>query len=174
MKTKIICLVGESGSGKTFIADYLEKEFDIPMILSRTTRPRRTPDEGGHLFVTDNEFDMYSKESMIAFTVFGAYRYCCLFSDVTDPVMSYVIDEYGLKYLRDNFSDWFDIFSVRVYMADHIRETLVSEERMLRDEGKFTMGEENFDYFLDTSSFEENPRRIAKLVIRMYQKFNEA
>lgn len=173
MKTKIICIIGPSGSGKTFIANFLEEEYQIPMILSRTTRPKRTPDEVGHMFVTDNEFDTYDPDFMIAFTEWSGYRYCSMFSDVTAPVTSYVIDERGLKYLRENFSEYFDIFAVRIEMDIGVRKKLVGAERMMRDEGKFTMGEDDFDYFLDTSSFKDNPRKIAKLVIRMFQKFDD-
>lgn len=173
MKTKIICIIGESGSGKTHIANHLEDEYGIPMIESRTTRPPRHEGERGHMFVTEAEFDTYEKGWMIAYTKFGEYKYCCLHIDVVGPVTSYVIDEYGLKYLREQFSDVYDIFSVRVSMADPKREELVGEERMLRDEGKFTMGDEEFDYFLDNTSFKETPHKIAKMLVRLYQKFSD-
>jgi len=172
MKKKIICIVGPSGSGKTFMANLIEDEYGIQMIESRTTRPPRHEGERGHTFVSDEEFDTYKKEWMIAYTKFGDYRYACLHSDITDPVMTYVIDEFGLSYLRENFSHLYDIFAVRVYMNDELRKELIGEERMMRDEGKFTMGDDEFDYFLDTSNFESNPFKITKMLLRMYQKFD--
>jgi guanylate kinase len=174
MKTKIIAIVGNSGVGKTYMANHLEEEYGIPMIESRTTRPPRHKGEKGHTFVTDAEFDTYEKDWMIAYTKFGDNRYCCLHSDIVAPVSTYVIDEFGLKYLRDNFSDLYDIFAVRLFMSDtNKHKTLVSEERMLRDEGKFTMGIEEFDYFIDTSLFEANERKYMKMLIRMYQHFDK-
>ena len=172
MKTKIICIVGKSGSGKTFIANYLEEEYGIPMIESRTTRPPRHDGEKGHNFVSDAEFDTYKDEWKIAYTKFGNYRYTCLHSDVIEPLSCYVIDEFGLMYLRGNFTDTYDLYAVRVSMDDRHRKLLVSEERMLRDEGKFTMGEDEFDYFIDNSSFKETPSKIDHMLINMYQHFD--
>jgi len=172
MKTKIICIVGPSGSGKTHMANHLEEEYGIKMIESRTTRPPRHEGEKGHTFVSDAEFDSYKDEWMIAYTKFGDYRYCCLHTDVTGPVMSYVIDEYGLKYLCEHFGDIYHIFSVRVFVDYEKRRSLVGEERVLRDDGKFTMGEDEFDFFIDNSSFGDYSHNIAKMLIRMYQKFD--
>jgi guanylate kinase len=155
------------------MASHLEKEYNIPMIQSRTTRPKRSEDENGHTFVTDEEFDTYRQEWMIAYTKWGDHRYCCLHSDVTDPTMSYVIDESGLDYLRKNFRHLYDIFAVRLYMPKEKRAMLVGEERVMRDEGKFEMSACEFDYFIDTTSFEKNPHKIAKMLIRVYQKFDD-
>ena len=172
MKSKIICLVGPSGSGKTYMATHLEEEYGIPQIQSRTTRPRRTPDETGHTFVTDEEFDTYEDSHMIAFTTFGGSRYCCLHKDVNAPTISYVIDEAGLKYLRENFSNIYSIFAVRLFMPEEKRKLLVGEERIMRDEGKFLMGIDDFDYFICTEDFSENERKICKMLIRCYQHFD--
>jgi guanylate kinase len=173
MKTKIICLVGPSGSGKTHMACRLENEYGIPQIQSRTTRPKRKPDEVGHTFVTEEEFDTYQESHMIAYTKFGEHRYCCLHRDLTEPVMTYVIDEDGLLYLRKNFSEMYDIFAVKLYMCDHKRASLVTEERMERDRGKFTLDDDAFDYFIDTTDFNDNDRKTCKMIIRMYQHFDK-
>ena len=57
MKDKIICIVGRSGSGKTTAAEYLEELYGLKSIQSYTTRPKRKPNETGHTFVTEDEFD---------------------------------------------------------------------------------------------------------------------
>ena len=171
-KPTIICIVGESGTGKSYIADMLDSYYDIPMIESRTTRPRRKPDEGGHLYVTDEEYNTYNPEEMIAYTTFGTERYCCLIQDIKPGMNTYVIDEDGLTYLRYHFSDRFNIFAVRVITPMHIREQKVDKERLARDEGRFLMGPEEFDYHICNSHDKSTSHKVTKLYLRIESKFN--
>jgi len=172
LKPIIICIVGESGSGKSFIAQILEDKYSIPMIESRTTRPPRFEGEPGHLYVSDKEFDTYKEEDKIAFTTFGKYRYCCLIDDVS-PYCSYVIDEDGLRYLREHFSSRFNIFSLRIFAYPSEREKRGTPDRIARDEGRFTMGHEDFDYILHNNyDTNETERKVAKMMLRVTQKFN--
>ena len=144
-KPMILCIVAESGAGKTMVADYIAEMYGWQLIESRTTRPRRTPDEGGHTFITDDEFDSYKMEDMIAYTTFGQYRYTCLTKDVHHRSL-YVIDEFGLYYLKTHFSDIYDIISLRLHRDKMKRIESVGEERVARDDGKFTMKDNEFDY----------------------------
>jgi hypothetical protein len=47
----------------------------------------------------------------------------------------YIIDESGLKYLIDNFSDDYNIIKWRIYRDENIRE--ISEDRINRDKNMF-------------------------------------
>lgn len=141
----ILCIVAESGSGKSMVSDYISEMYGWQLIESRTTRPPRTPNETGHTFVTDEEFDSYKMEDMIAYTTFGTARYCCLKKDVHHRSL-YVIDEFGLYYLKIHFSDVYDIISLRLHRDKMRRIESVGEERVARDEGKFTMRDTEFDY----------------------------
>jgi len=139
MKT-ILCVLGYSGSGKTLFSEYLCKKYNYNFIQSYTDRARRTPDEVGHTFVTKKEFSKFKKKDMIAFTKFGENRYCCLHEDVKDGTNVYVIDESGLNYLIDNFSEQYKIISIWVYRDLKLRQKTVNPERIARDEGMFTKG----------------------------------
>ena len=173
MKNKIICIVGESGSGKNWVANHLEEEYNIPQLISRTTRPKRHPDEKGYIFVSDKEFDRYQMDEMVAFTIFGDHRYACLFKDIPDKVdiMSFICDENGLTYLRQQHSDYFDIFAFRLFAAEYKRLILVGEERIERDNNMFLLPYHEFDYIIDNTTFEDTDRKICKMMIRIYQKF---
>lgn len=144
-KPTVIAIVGESGSGKSMIADYIKDTYGIHLIQSRTTRKKRDENDTGHLFVTNKEFDSYDKDDIIAITNFGGNMYCCLHSDVNQWANTYVIDEHGLNYLIDNYSDMYNIFSIRVIRPYERRVSGVGKERVDRDEGKFTMNPDAFD-----------------------------
>jgi guanylate kinase len=163
----IVCVIGESGTGKTHLASYLEDTYSVPLIESRTDRPPRTPDERGHTFVSHEEFSSYDQKDMIAYTRFGENRYCCLKQDVPDGISTYVIDEFGYEYLKSHFSDDFRIFGVRMFSADHLRKQHVTEERMARDEGKFNLGAEHFDYFIDNDYSEQMNNKYDALYKRI-------
>lgn len=141
----ILCIVGQSGSGKSTVSDYISDMYGWRLIESRTTRPPRTPDETGHTFVSEEEFDSYDKDEMIAYTTFGIAKYCCLKQDVHLRSL-YVIDEFGLCYLKYHFSDIYDIISLRLHRDELKRIASVGGERVARDKGKFTMKDNEFDY----------------------------
>lgn len=160
-KPVVLCVVGESGSGKSTLADYIETNFGVFIIQSYTTRPRRTPDETGHTFITEEQFDTFAEENMIAFTKFGDYRYCCLHSDVRSE-NTYVIDEKGLLYLQQNFADIYDIKTIRVTCNRVERIQRAGKERVDRDEGKFTMPRSLFDFVWETDAWREQSMRREK------------
>lgn len=143
-KPTVICIIGESGTGKTTVADFIRDNYTIPSIESRTTRAKRSEDESGHTFVSDEEFDSYKQEDMIAFTEFGGKRYCCLKKDVSIR-NTYVIDEAGYLYLCEHFGGEFNIFSIRIRRYIEERIKMVGQERVARDENKFNLGDYAFD-----------------------------
>lgn len=129
-KVKIIAILGKSGSGKSTLADIL-KDKGIPPVLSCTTRPKRSPDESHHVFLSDDEFDkIKSSGEFIAETVYGGYKYAGMLNTL-DPAFSYVIDEVGLNMLKKD--DRFDIFSVLVIAPEEDRKKRTTTERFERD-----------------------------------------
>jgi len=126
-KTKIIAIVGRSGSGKSTIADMLQKK-GIPPVVSYTTRPKRDKYDVHHKFVSDSEYDnIFDK---LAETVYGGYRYCGKLEGHHD-CYSYVIDEVGLKMLKDNSK--LDVYSVLVLSPQEVRQKRTTKERFNRD-----------------------------------------
>ena len=144
-RPKVLCIIGESGSGKTYMADYIEREYQIPMIRSYTDRPKRTPDEDGHTFLTKEEFDKIDENDMTAHTEWNGYRYCCCHYDVK-PKNSYVIDEKGYSMFRNRFKHRYNIKGVRVHRNEKLRTEAVGEERTNRDKGKFVLHNGEFDW----------------------------
>lgn len=127
---KIIAILGKSGSGKTTVAEMLAIYHGIQPISSCTTRPKRTPNETGHAFLTDVQYDAIPESQKIAETVYGGYRYCGVINDNFD-VYSYVIDEKGLQMLKKNSK--FDVTRVLVLSPEEHRKERTDEKRFLRD-----------------------------------------
>lgn len=145
-KPCIITIVGESGAGKSKAAEYLRQHYDINLIESYTDRPKRTPDEQGHTFLTQTEFTNLQGEQL-AYTKFGDFRYCCLVNDLMH-CNSYIIDENGLEMLKANWDDQFDIYSLRIHRPMFDRLHSVGDARVSRDEGRYNMKDSQFDFVI--------------------------
>ena len=169
MKKKIITITGESGTGKTEMVKYILNKYNIPMIESYTDRPKRTPDEIGHTFLTPQEYDEIKLEDMIAHTTFGGNRYCCVKDDVKD-INTYVIDEKGIKYLYTNFGDAYDIITIRLLRDETKRREIVGDKRVDRDKGQFNISLALYDYVINNDEslniFYQNIDKTIKDIMR--------
>lgn len=98
----IILICGASGSGKSTLAEELESRYGFKSIPSYTTRPPRHENEKGHTFITDEEFDKLT--NIIAYAETTNARYCVT-QDMFDneEYSLYVIDNSGIKYLKENY-----------------------------------------------------------------------
>ena len=102
MKDKyIVLIVGESGSGKSTICDELTKRYDLKQVKSYTTRPRRSEDEDGHTFISEEEFNKL--ENICAYTYFDNHHYCATKEQV-DNADLYIIDPYGIGYFMEKYN----------------------------------------------------------------------
>ncbi len=110
----IVLLVGPSASGKSTIADALERLYGWEQVRSITTRPRRSLFERGHLFFTDEEFDLIRTEEMVAYTEYAGYRYCAVADQIRNAQV-YVIDIYGV---HDFFNRYQGPKKVFVFFVD--------------------------------------------------------
>lgn len=99
MDKPLFLFVGRSASGKTTIANMLERE-GYTQISSYTTRPPRSENEKGHIFITDEEYE--ALEDIMAFTLYNGYKYCTTLEQVQNADI-YVVDCPGVSTLLDNY-----------------------------------------------------------------------
>src|SRR5690606_7899834 len=95
-RTNIICIVGKSGSGKTLVQDHIRSAYNIPKVVTVTTRPPRLGDDSC-TSVSDNMFEDM-RFSMIATTVYGGFKYGgIIMGDARgSSLLTYVVDESGV------------------------------------------------------------------------------
>lgn len=96
----LFLFVGRSASGKTTIANMLESD-GYSQISSYTTRPPRSENEKGHIFITDEEYEKL--ENIMAFTLYNGYKYCTTLEQVKNADI-YVVDVDGVSTLLDNYN----------------------------------------------------------------------
>jgi len=125
----IYLIVGKSGSGKSTIVHELCNKYNYKEVQSYTERPKRYEDEVGHIFITKEEFDRL--ENLCAYTVFNGNRYGVP-SSMIDECDLYVIDTYGVKYMKEHYHGNKHIKVIGIYCSDNILEdTTIRKNRML-------------------------------------------
>lgn len=170
---KPICLlVGESGSGKTTIANELESQYGLRQLQSYTTRPRRSPDESGHIFVTKEEFD--SLPDKVAYTSYNDYEYCATKGQV-DQADIYVIDPAGINYLKQRYLELNGarvLVVVYIDVPDSVRkirmysrgdDKLEVARRLLIDQQVFADAKAIADHVVKNEDLQECIRLIEKI-----------
>lgn len=143
-KPLIMAIVGPSGAGKTEMANLIEGQYGIKMIESYTDRPPRYEGETGHTFVTPEQMDKVIQKPLIAYTEFGAYRYCCTQEDV-EMENTYVIDERGLEMMIRDHSDKYLIHNVFIERPLEERIKVADTDRVKRDKNRFNLGYQFYD-----------------------------
>lgn len=112
MSKNLYCILGMSGSGKTTVCLELEKKGH-KQIASYTTRLPRTPDEVGHTFVSDEDFD--NLKDLVAFADYRGTKYGVTATQIEDNDCDlYVVDCTGLKYLKEKYKGERRIVSIYI------------------------------------------------------------
>lgn len=96
--TGLYLLVGPSGSGKTSISGTLMASCGYTSVVSYTDRPKRSEDEQGHIFITEEQFNQL--KDVVGYTKFDNHQYGTTY-DVINAHDLYVVDLPGVTELRE-------------------------------------------------------------------------
>lgn len=95
-----LLIIGRTASGKDTLADALRRSCGMTFVKSCTTRPRRTPDEDTHVFLTERQAEPLVQDA-VAYTKIGDYIYFTTAQQVMETE-GYVIDPIGMRMLCGN------------------------------------------------------------------------
>lgn len=171
MSNTIIAIVGEAGVGKDYIASFLADHTIWNRIVSYTTRHMREGEKQGreHLFV-----DTYPEsEDIVCHTEYGGSHYWVTAAQIQAYHVSiYVVDEYGLKMLRENNRGAWNIISILVLRDRELRlKAGVSEERMQRDKDRTTLPQDSYDIVIkNNKSIKALDHKLRELINHLQAK----
>lgn len=173
MKPVIIAIVGASGSGKTTLSKYLQQRYEIPAIVSTTTRPRRDTEVEGEDYFFVRSTRKYKRSEMLTFTRFGKYKYFSLRSQLpATGYCTYVVDERGVKVLKQGAGEEFGVFVVHVACR---RENLIKRgidpERIERDRLRPQIDYSLIDVVLGNNGTEEEFRKGADQLMQILEQW---
>ena len=170
MSNYIFLIVGESGSGKTTIVKELEEKYKLTSISSYTTRPKRFPNEYGHTFVTEEEFD--SLKNLCGYTEFNGYKYCAT-SEQVDNNDLYVIDVNGIDYFINHYKGtktpiviYISVEKVDRFLRMKARGDTTDKamERIRNDESTFSNVRSYANYIVKNNNLEEAIEEIHNII----------
>jgi guanylate kinase len=106
----ILGIVGKTNSGKDGVAKYIKEKYDVPMVVSYTTRPKRDYETNGkeHWFVDkDKMAELKNRDDVIAYTINEktGIEYCAIAGALDSENMTYIINPEGIKWFYNNCKD---------------------------------------------------------------------
>lgn len=171
MKPIIIAIVGASGSGKTHLSKYLRDELNVPMIVSRTTRPKRENEtEGEDYFFIVNTAN-YSRSDMLTYTRFGEYEYFSLKRQLPKTgFCTYVVEENGVRALKSSAGERYGVFSVSVQCRPENRISRgIDPGRIDRDRNRQPLSFEWVDFVIYNDGTIEEFEKAARDMLKVLE-----
>lgn len=145
---------GRSGSGKDTLVDILlEMHPEWKKVVSKTTRPRRSPEEDCHIFTTEEEYmNDVAKGIVIAHTFYNGYHYWATVEQV-EAADIYIVDIPGLIELRKKYKGNKEIKAIGLYVSKE-----ESAKRMVLRGDKPTAIAERLK--IDDEAFKDLPEKV--------------
>lgn len=126
-RKKLYCVCGMTASGKDSLVNNLVNDYPdkLKTICSYTTRPKRDNETEGkeHYFVSKVEFNQLMKanpDNILAYTKIcseenpDGYEYMALDNEL-ETANVYIIDPKGIKYLKEKYSDRYNIVVIYIH-----------------------------------------------------------
>lgn len=123
----IYCLIGNSGSGKTTIADALQREYNLSVLKSYKTGPKRKETDNDHIYIDEEEY--FALQHKVA-TRKAKDGYYCATKEQIDNHDLYVIDFGGFFELKEKYDGYKNIKAIYIDVSP---ETSIERMRLRGD-----------------------------------------
>ena len=174
-------IVGRTGSGKDELKRYLQSKYGWSFVKSYTTRPKRTPDEDTHIFITHEEAKAIPDSEKVAVTFITNNtdtpdEYFATTQQVQE-CDAYIIDPIGVQMLLKNMPDeTFEIIYIEAESEEKRKEMACDRHENKEDairifEKRCTSEQKQFDDFeesLQNGTFGTDNCTVAVPVINHY------
>lgn len=180
---KLIIIAGPSGAGKTTISNYLEKKYQIPRVLTHTTRAIR-PGESKEDYYFETE-ESFAELHLFESVKYGSYQYGSSREGLEkaweiNDIVSLIVDTAGVKaYVEKLQPNQFYFIYIKVSDLSTLEERLVERgdepieilKRINSREFKrdLQLSEElkKYAHILVNDNLGETERKIDKLVNKL-------
>ena len=168
-KKKLYCICGMTASGKDSLVNKLVDNYPdkLKTICSYTTRPMRDNETEGkeHYFISKVEFNQLMKsnpDNILAYTKIcseenpDGYEYMALDNELETSNV-YIIDPKGIKYLKEKYSDLYNIVVIYIHANyEQRRERAKSSRSDFEKEFEKRVESENkqFELFIKNKEFD--------------------
>lgn len=159
MKT-IIAIVGKTRSGKDTAARYLSKKYNIPMVCSYTTRPKRPYETEGveHYFISKEEAKTKLKtEHILAYTrnEKTGIEYFATEEALQAQTSIYIINPDGIDYLTKHASKELNLYTIcfDIKEGELRRRALACKDDMKVFETRLDSERREFDAFVRSGNY---------------------
>lgn len=157
----IIAIVGKTNSGKDTAAKYIHDKYDIPFVVSATTRPKRDYETNGkeHWFITPDKMrELTNRKDVIAYTKNEktGIEYAATLKDVpANGNCIYIINPEGIRWYEEHGT----VANLKSIYVDCDENKIVSRGLARGDNpdvlsNRLSSEREEFDAFRDSGKYD--------------------
>ena len=177
---KLIIITGPSGVGKgTVVKEILDKNYDIWLSISATTRKPRVGEKDGenYYFLTDESFkDMIDNKEFLEWAQFAGNYYGTPLSTVNEKIekgfiVLLEIEVEGAKQIKDKFPEALSIFLMppsKEELEKRIRNRGTEKEEAINkrlNRANYEIASSSkFDFVLTNHDVDETVNRVLKII----------
>ncbi len=180
---KLIMIAGPSGAGKTTISNYLEEKYQIPRVLTHTTRAIRSG-ESKDAYYFENE-ESFAKLHLFESVKYGSYQYGSSREGLekawkTNDIVSLIVDTAGVKsYVEKLQANQFYFIYLKVSHLETLEERLVERgdepteilkrinSREFKRDLQLSDSLKKYAHVLVNDNLEETQRKIDKIITKL-------
>lgn len=108
-------IVGRTASGKDSLTKTIAKKYNLKVLSSYSTRPKRPGETDEHIFINTEDVVKYQND-IVAYTKIGDYEYFSTKQQLLESDF-YIIDPNGVEYLQEKIKNIPNIELHIIYIA---------------------------------------------------------